>query len=286
VKKTRPSIPKRTEHEVLFRNQSVCCVCQKTGVQIHHLDGNPANNAIENLCVLCIEHHAQASSQSNIVKALSKSLLRKYKADWEGIVARKRRSNAVSRLHHSSKVESDLIRFEIKRIVFGLHESKSIAELNSSIDYLYKWHLVEGRQKDIIDTMTSVHWLLSLREIKIIARRLHEFFWQFISPQKIPMTKREERVIIETIVLLRFMGVQAVIFDQDRSTVQEVVKSIIWFHNTGKAYDRASIADAGISAMQGIKRECRSWKKDAPHKIEIIEKFLDRHLAKLNYSAG
>ena len=73
----RPPIPKQIEREALFRSQSVCCVCQKKGVQVHHIDGNPSNNKLSNLCVLCIEHHAEASSKSTMLKDLSPLLLKK-----------------------------------------------------------------------------------------------------------------------------------------------------------------------------------------------------------------
>ena len=103
----RTPIPSRIQHEILFRNQSVCCVCQKSGVQIHHIDGNPANNSFSNLCILCIEHHAEASSKSNMVKALSPTLLMKYKAEWEGRLARKRQLRAFD-----EKVESMIADFQ------------------------------------------------------------------------------------------------------------------------------------------------------------------------------
>ncbi|MGO8713397.1 MAG: HNH endonuclease [Rhizomicrobium sp.] len=62
----RIPIPKRIEREVLFRNQSVCCVCQSSGVQIHHIDDDPSNNELANLCILCVRHHAEASSVGTI----------------------------------------------------------------------------------------------------------------------------------------------------------------------------------------------------------------------------
>jgi len=60
--------PKRAQHpgtqkahkvlEYYGRDTSRCQICESTTrVQIHHLDGNPNNNRIENLAVLCRKHH-------------------------------------------------------------------------------------------------------------------------------------------------------------------------------------------------------------------------------------
>jgi hypothetical protein len=38
---------------------NTCCRCRTPGrpIQIHHIDGDPANNAEENLAVLCLDCH-------------------------------------------------------------------------------------------------------------------------------------------------------------------------------------------------------------------------------------
>ena len=49
----RIPIPKALATEVMFAADSTCCVCRENGktVQIHHIDGNPSNNTLENLVV-------------------------------------------------------------------------------------------------------------------------------------------------------------------------------------------------------------------------------------------
>ena len=55
--KKRIKIPPKTEAEILFINDRTCCICRdkSKGVQIHHIDGDPSNNATENLAVVCTE---------------------------------------------------------------------------------------------------------------------------------------------------------------------------------------------------------------------------------------
>lgn len=49
----RKKIPTNAEIKVMFLSNRQCCVDQKTGVHIHHIDGNSVNNAQNNLALLC-----------------------------------------------------------------------------------------------------------------------------------------------------------------------------------------------------------------------------------------
>ena len=57
--KTHIQIPTENAAKVLFFSDRTCCVCNIPGkpVQIHHIDENPSNNLIDNLCVLCLDCH-------------------------------------------------------------------------------------------------------------------------------------------------------------------------------------------------------------------------------------
>jgi hypothetical protein len=111
----RIPIPKPVERELLFRNQSVCCICQKSGIQIHHIDNDPANNRLTNLCVLCVDHHAQASSVGTMTKGLDVALLRKYKFEWEGIVLRRRQQSEKKARGVLRRSDKQQLRFEIQK---------------------------------------------------------------------------------------------------------------------------------------------------------------------------
>jgi hypothetical protein len=67
----RSRIPRQIETEVLTSSRRRCCLCwgllgdygQKKG-QIAHLDHNPANNDIDNLAFLCLDHHDKYDSST------------------------------------------------------------------------------------------------------------------------------------------------------------------------------------------------------------------------------
>src|SRR5208282_3584901 len=61
----RTPVPDDVYAEVMFQHDRTCCVCGEQGlaVQIHHIDDNPGNHAINNLAVLCLEHHNQTQTR-------------------------------------------------------------------------------------------------------------------------------------------------------------------------------------------------------------------------------
>ena len=76
MKKERVPIPAPIRAELLIGNQHACCICGKSGVQIHHINENPSDNKSSNLAVLCLHHHDEATSvtDSQIQKKLGRGL--------------------------------------------------------------------------------------------------------------------------------------------------------------------------------------------------------------------
>ena len=77
--KTRKAIPKNIADEVMFKADLLCCVCEKRGHHIHHIDENPSNNKIDNLVLLCFKHHNEVSRQSGLARQLTPGLLQRYR---------------------------------------------------------------------------------------------------------------------------------------------------------------------------------------------------------------
>jgi hypothetical protein len=83
MKPRRPSIPLAVQTALLVANRHACCVCQKPRVQIHHIDGDRANNDPVNLATLCTDHHDLASMQIGLTKKLKPAEVAHYKETWE-----------------------------------------------------------------------------------------------------------------------------------------------------------------------------------------------------------
>lgn len=85
---SRMAIPTRTEAEVLFLSDHTCALCttRYKDVQIHHIDGNPSNNASANLVVLCLDCHSRVTGRRGLGKAYSLGEIQRYKRHWEARV--------------------------------------------------------------------------------------------------------------------------------------------------------------------------------------------------------
>lgn len=82
----RAKIPEAAETEVLAKSGRRCAVCfslhadttVKAG-QIAHLDQDPNNNRVANLCYLCLPHHDEYDSQTSQSKGLTEREVRSYR---------------------------------------------------------------------------------------------------------------------------------------------------------------------------------------------------------------
>ena len=83
--KKRPKISQDTVDRLLVSCKHSCCICEKFGVEIHHIDGNPSNNQEDNLIPLCGSCakwvHVKFSSEARI-HGYSPEQLKIYKLNW------------------------------------------------------------------------------------------------------------------------------------------------------------------------------------------------------------
>jgi hypothetical protein len=136
MKKKRIKIPQKIADQLIVEADWTCCICKipGKGVVLHHIDGDPSNNNIRNLAVLCHEHHAQASKRSGISRTLSPGQLRISMNQWLQIVKTRR---ALPEHIKSSKLGLEIITealavHEIRKIHSDLME----AEWDKKIQFL------------------------------------------------------------------------------------------------------------------------------------------------------
>jgi hypothetical protein len=82
--KDRAPIPQEVSVDVLFLHDHTCCVCRESGkaVQIHHIDDDPSNNSLENLAVLCLQHHNDTQITGGFGRKLQAAEVHRYRDDW------------------------------------------------------------------------------------------------------------------------------------------------------------------------------------------------------------
>jgi len=93
MKKERIHIPIHTSAEVLYYSDRTCCKCNIPGrpIQIHHIDENPANNAIQNLSVLCLICHDETMIKGGFGRKLDAAQVIIYRDKWINRVLERRK---------------------------------------------------------------------------------------------------------------------------------------------------------------------------------------------------
>ncbi len=152
----RKSLTSKQKEKLLSMNAGVCCVCKirGLGVNFHHIDGNPANNALKNIAVLCVKdhdahHRPRVYTEMNHLELGDKRIL-KDKIEWEAFVkeTQKEKPKVLAVINIYGTEES----IHSMRLIFQTNELKIIVER------LY--HLLTGPPESWIDsTIDEVRWL-------------------------------------------------------------------------------------------------------------------------------
>src|SRR6266404_4780045 len=94
--KVRTAVSEDLKCEILTRSNNRCCVCQTPFVQLHHIDGDPSNNDIDNIAPLCPNCHTQAHSKSMLTVNLNASRLKALRDRWYGYCENRREASGIS----------------------------------------------------------------------------------------------------------------------------------------------------------------------------------------------
>ena len=92
ARKKRTEIPRDVAARILFLSDRTCCVCRVSGkpVQLHHIDEDPGNHAIDNLAVLCLDCHRDTQIRGGFDRKLDSDQIVLYRADWQRLVTQQR----------------------------------------------------------------------------------------------------------------------------------------------------------------------------------------------------
>jgi hypothetical protein len=121
-------MPAPVAAEVEFRSDRKCCVCSREGTQLHHLDGKPSNNKANNLALLCLRHHDEASRQGGLTRKLSKKAIVKFREHHYRSVQRSRAY--AGRMQSGAGTESSA--FEIALDALYVFEIRKLASKRDS----------------------------------------------------------------------------------------------------------------------------------------------------------
>jgi len=90
---TRELIPRASQAKVLLQSRRRCCICfglnRDTSIrqgQLAHLDGDPSNNAEDNLAFLCFDHHDQYDSTTRQSKNFTPLEVKHFRAELHAAI--------------------------------------------------------------------------------------------------------------------------------------------------------------------------------------------------------
>ena len=94
----RPPIPEDILNEVLFKSKWACCICRdpKKAVIVHHLSpwAKSRSHAVENLVILCLEHHGEAHTIHQLTLNLTPDRIKDARDRWHALAETFNRNEA------------------------------------------------------------------------------------------------------------------------------------------------------------------------------------------------
>ncbi|MEI9954914.1 MAG: HNH endonuclease signature motif containing protein [Ferruginibacter sp.] len=155
AKKSRVAIPDDIAAEILFISDRTCCVCNVRGknVQLHHIDENPANNVLENLCSLCFDCHNETQIKGGFGRKLEANQIIKYRTAWiERVKTRKAKADELASIQTVTGSTENMI---VTSTPSEDHLNyKTGDQLELLKDYLDKILIIHQAQL----TIAQVHW--------------------------------------------------------------------------------------------------------------------------------
>jgi len=266
--KYRKKVPHDIEAEILFINDRTCCVCRDPmkGVQIHHIDGNPNNNNLSNLAVVCTNHHDEIHKSGGITKGISPTLLKKYKRNWE-LTVRTRRTHKYGPLKSSLGIEKTLFKFEIRKTAYEMVALKDsdIDGINQRLDFLHTLYLLEGYTDQILRDLDHVIVMPALSDENkacLIANKIYEFFYHLVGPERVKIKKKDIGNLELAIKMIGKIGHFSAEFNKNFKVIKSVSMAfeniwdiLIW-------YDLESHALTVLNQLDEISRACETVFED------------------------
>jgi hypothetical protein len=279
-KNSRRRTPPSVEEEILFRSDHTCCICRLKGkdVQIHHIDGNKANNHTDNLAVVCLDCHSKVTGSRGLGKAYKPGEVRRYKRAWEKQVADYRKTHR-PRIYYKRELVSQ-IDFTICEILASKSNDPKAEQL---LDTLYELHLWRGGpeiDKKIVDGLSHLALMSGLsspRLASLVADKLWQMCWHFVGPKEVPMDKRDLKYVLDCIDALDTLGKFNCEFGHGKKASESFAQSAENFFEIGLWYEKKPIKNAILKSYKNSLESCRTdGKLEFSYGRAVLKKSLGR----------
>lgn len=242
----RRILPRHLEAEVLYLNDHTCCICRDRSkdVQIHHIDGNPANNSIGNLAVVSLDCHSRVTGRRGLGRSYTPEEVRKYKAGWERYVLalRRVRRPQVRRGNKELLSQIDVIVCEIIAL-----NPKNVERAQELLDLLYEIHFYAGRPEITQNILKGLNWLGTMlamdkpRVAVLLPETIYAMCHEFVGPEHVSMDSKDVERVLAALTALEEVGRFNSLLGHSRKVVDAVLRRAETFFETGMWYGRKRI---------------------------------------------
>jgi hypothetical protein len=165
--KKRSQIPQAVADMILFAADHTCCKCRESReVDIHHIDGDPSNNAWENLIPLCLNCHSEVGKTGGRGRKYGKYELYLTREDWFEVVAKQRQKRSMSTRKSASSSTTNVLSaqacMEVRKILYSVElaglEWKRIESLLPVLIYYSRDFGFQVKHEVLLTLLTVSHW--------------------------------------------------------------------------------------------------------------------------------
>jgi hypothetical protein len=257
---TKSKIPKDIEAKVIFKSDRTCCVCHQKGKkwQINHINGDPNDNREENLCILCLDCHAEFHSKSAISKGLTPETLKYYKKHWEFVVLKKRQKEA-GIIPKKLNLSKEQFLFEIEKTTLEIITLKdNDPRIKEKLDYLWEINLLKGYTREILDNLNviGIQSFDSPRKESLVAETVRSLFYYLVGPSDVPWSPRYTLEVKKGIDVLTTIGEFSAEFTRQEKPLIVVCNNLLEIFESIILYNKQELGCKILKSFFKINNAC------------------------------
>lgn len=244
----------------MFRNKHICCVCRSHGkhVQIHHINGNPSDNSLVNLTVLCLDCHSRVTSNEGLGRRISLGELRKYKREWESLNS----GQLVKPESLAKNVEKGLLKADISRLMIQAISLKSTTRRLEAIKQIESYGVYFDVRDFVLKALNTIVIESVWAEPDITAacaKTLQSPFWGLPGPDyDVPLDKEDEKHFKSALYSLQWIAKNGTEELRSNMVQKRLFESLQYLYEVSIAYERHNIALSVLKVVETGLKACYS----------------------------
>lgn len=276
----------RVKLRVLLKNKRACCVCHAPdkAVQLHHIDGDHSNTVEENLAVLCLTHHDQATAglqkgQVGLGVKLTPTEVRAHKGAWEAVVTSELKASRRTVSQTKRKQIEFLFEFELTRAKNEILASRSSKVSAARFGYLTQYVIDE-----FISGIPYRRALLAVfQDIALRGAGDEHISFPLVTavldlhphlqgPKYVPMGAADRSALTKSVDILDTVGIYGVEISKKAQTLARACGAIRELVEIASWYKFKSLRSEAIKTLRRFQRALDQLSPEEKRGMDVAEK--------------